>query len=288
MTIGQAHMDGGSCCAKTWSLSSVQKAYVSLALALVLSSAGVTAASARTASDEATAKDPYEKLNRFIFFGNGMADFLVIRPLSITFKRVMPRPIRNGLHNGFTNMGEPVVIINEIFQGHGKKAVRTTLRFAENSTVGVAGLFDVASTNGLPHHDTDFGITLAHYGVKSGPYLVLPVLGPGTVRDGVGALVNIGIDPFTWSRFPQSEAVGYGRAIGNGLDQRAAADKDIKRIEATSTDIYASIRSYYLQNREAQITGGRLDVNALPSFDEAPTAPPSDAPAKALPTPPSS
>ncbi|MHB8286198.1 MAG: MlaA family lipoprotein [Caulobacteraceae bacterium] len=231
-------------------------------------------ASAKTATDEATAKDPFEKVNRGLFLANGGLDIVVIRPASMTYKRVMPRLIRTGLHNAFSNMGEPTVAMNDILQGHGKKAVVSIGRLAVNSTVGLGGLLDVASRNGLPHHDNDFGITLAKRGFPAGPYLFLPLLGPATTRDAAGYLLAIGLDPFTYLRFPGSTPIEYGKFVGIAFEQRADADKAIKAITATSTDDYASFRSAYLQNREAQITGGQVDVQSLPTFDDA--KPPSD------------
>jgi phospholipid-binding lipoprotein MlaA len=225
-----------------------------------------------------------------MFYVNGAFDFLLLRPAAMTYKRVMPRPIRTVLHNAISNIGEPVVAINDILQGHGKAARHTVTRFVTNSTIGLVGALDVATPAGMPHHNNDFGITLARYGVKSGPYLFLPILGPGTVRDGAGHLVDIGLDPMTWTRFTGSTALGYTRAIGGGLDQRAAADKQIKQLMATATDMYASIRSYYLQNREAQISGGKIDLETLPSFGDEPSPPPvapdAAAPAAAVAQPP--
>ena len=247
------------------------------ALTAVLGVAGcaliTSAAAAKTALDEASAKDPYERLNRVFFYANGALDFLVIRPAAITFKRTAPRPLREGLANAFSNMGEPTVAINDVLQGHGKAASHTVARFIANSTLGVAGLFDVAAANGLPHHDNDFGITLARRGVSSGPYLIVPVLGPATLRDAFGELGELLIDPFTYLRYPQSTAVGVARGVDIGLDQRAAEDKQIKTMVASATDIYASIRSYYLQDREGQIAGKRTDLQAMPNFDDAAPAP---------------
>ncbi len=245
-----------------------------------------SAAAAVMPRDEANAPDPYEKVNRVLFYANGALDFLVIRPAAITYKRVMPRFIRTGLHNAFSNMSEPTILFNDALQGHGKKAGRTLGRFAINSTLGLAGLVDVASTSGLRHHDNDFGITLARYGVKAGPYVFLPILGPATVRDGVGYLVTIGLDPFTYVRFPYSSPVFIGRTVGTGLDQRAAADKEIKAITANATDDYASIRSYFLQSRQADITGEHMDINALPDFGEPDKVKPAALPAPSAPTAP--
>jgi len=256
------------------------KAVACLALSVAAFALCAGPASAKTARDEANAKDPYQKVNRVLFLANGALDIAVIRPVAITYQRIMPRPIRTGLHNAFTNLGEPTVALNDIFQGHGKNAVHTIARLAENSTIGIGGLFDVAALNGLPHHDNDFGITLAKRGFRSGPYVFIPIIGPATARDAIGYLINIGIDPFTYLVFPASTPIEYGKFVGVGLEQRAAADKDIKEITATSTDIYASLRSYYLQNREAQITGETVDVQSLPSFGP-PT--PDNAPAPFIP-----
>ncbi len=254
-------------------------AWLALPLAAALLAAGP--AGAATMHDEATAKDPFEKVNRGLFFVNGGLDIVLIRPAAMTYRRVMPRLIRTGLHNAFSNMGEPTVAMNDILQGHGKNAVHTVARLAENSTIGLGGLFDVASKTGLPHHDNDFGITLAKRGVPAGPYLFLPVLGPATTRDAVGYVLTIGLDPFTYIRYPGSSPIDYGRFVGTVFEQRAAADKDIKAIVATSTDVYASFRSAYLQNREAEITGNKVDVNTLPSFG--PPAPSDSQPAQPKP-----
>ena len=258
------------------------KAALLLAASVATLSLTAQSAAAATARDEANAPDPFEKINRVIFYANGALDFLVIRPAASTYKRLTPRPIRNGLHNAFSNMSEPAILLNDALQGHGKKAVKTFGRFAENSTIGVLGLFDVASKSGLAYHDNDFGITLARWGVKSGPYIFIPIMGPATLRDGVGDLVNIGLDPFTYTRFPHSDAVYAGRTVETGLDQRMASDKDIKTIMATATDDYASIRSYFLQSREADIVGGKTgEITNLPDFG----APEPATPAVALPAP---
>jgi phospholipid-binding lipoprotein MlaA len=238
-----------------------------LAASLAALSLNAQSAVAATARDEASAPDPFEKINRVFFYANGILDFLVIRPAASTYKRLTPRPIRTGLHNAFSNMSEPAIVLNDALQGHGKKAVRTFGRFAENSTIGLLGLFDVASKSGLPFHGNDAGITLARWGVRSGPYIFIPILGPATLRDGVGDLINLGLDPFTYTRFPHSQAVYLGRTVETGLDQRMEADKDIKTIMATATDDYASIRSYFLQSREADIVGGKKgDITNLPDF----------------------
>jgi phospholipid-binding lipoprotein MlaA len=182
------------------------------------------AAQAKTSLDEAMAPDPFIKVNRLLFYVGGAIDFVLIRPAAMTYGRVMPRAVRTGLANAFSNMGEPTVAINDMLQGRGAAAARALARFAGNSTLGLAGLFDIATRAGLSHHANDFGVTLATYGVRSGPYVFVPVLGPATVRDLAGQLVDLGLNPLTYLHYPQSTAVGYGRAIGTGLEDRDASD----------------------------------------------------------------
>jgi len=225
-----------------------------------------------------TTSDPFESVNRVFFAVHGFLDVVILRPLAIGYKRIMPRPIRTGLHNAISNLSEPVVAANDILQGHGKKAARTLTRFVGDSTFGIGGLFDVATAAGLPHHGNDFGITLAHYGVKPGPYLFIPLLGPTTVRDGFGSLVDIGLNPLTYARYNGDTEVGAVSVVAGGLDLRAAQDKNLKALEASATDVYASLRSFYLQNRQSAITGGKINLDALPSFDD-PGAPPAATPA---------
>lgn len=214
--------------------------------------------------------DPFEGFNRAVFKFNQALDRALIRPLAITYVHVVPKPLRQGLHHAVVNLGEPVVAINDILQVRPRPAAQALTRFAANSTFGLFGLFDVAGKSGLPHHANDFGLTLARYGVKSGPYLFVPVVGPSTVRDGFGGLVNLGLNPLNYSRYPGDVAVGAGAFVSEGLYKRAQADADLKTLSASATDVYASLRSFYLQNRRAEITGGKIDLNALPDFDVGP------------------
>lgn len=223
--------------------------------------------------------DPWEGMNRRFFALNTYLDRVAFRPLSVGYKRITPRPIRAGLHNAFANLGEPLVAVNDLLQGRLSDFGRSTGRFVANSTVGLAGLVDVAARGGVPHHDNDFGLTLARVGrVKPGPYLFIPLRGPTTLRDGVGQGVDVALNPFTWIGYPHDTDVGIGSVVIGGLDARASADKDLKRLADMSTDEYATLRSVYLQNRQSQVTGKAADVNALPSFDD-PGAPQAGAPA---------
>ncbi len=226
------------------------------------------------ATGVAGASDPFEGLNRAFFGVHQFLDRVLIRPAAIGYKRIVPGPVRRGLGNAISNLGEPAIFVNDILQGHGKKAGRTLARFAGNTTVGLAGLIDVATPAGLAHHPNDFGITLAHYGFKAGPYIFVPVVGPTTMRDAIGGAAGLVLNPLVYARYPGDAAVGATSVVAGGLQTRADADGELAALEASATDTYASFRSYFLQNREAEVTGGKLDVKTLPDFGDQPTEPP--------------
>jgi len=222
--------------------------------------------------------DPFEGFNRKVFAFNQMLDRRFIRPVAVFVHHATPRVIRSAMSNFLSNLGEPLVAVNDGLQGRPVTAVKTVARFAVNTTVGVAGVFDVAGKGDLPHHDNGFGLTLARWGVGPGPYLYLPVVGPNTLRDGFGSIADIAANPLTYTRdvVPTGASIGMGAATG--LNTRAVADRDLKALQAMSTDEYAALRSFYLQNRQAQVTGGKIDLNALPDFDD-PDAGPATTPA---------
>lgn len=225
--------------------------------------------------------DPWEGLNRGLFGLHEFLDTTIFRPAAIAYKRIIPAPARKGLSNAISNLGEPAVAVNDALQGHGKKAGMTMTRFAGNSIFGLAGILDVATPAGLPHHDNDFGLTLARYGIKPGPYLFVPLVGPTTLRDAAGGAAALVLNPLVYARYSGDDAVGATTIIAGGLQTRADADGDLKTLYASATDPYASIRSYYLQSREAKVNGGTLDIQALPDFDAPQAATGSAAPAPA-------
>lgn len=262
----------------------------------ILASAGVShaqtglthaAAPAAAPAPSPSDADPWEGFNRRSYAFSQWVDRVAIRPGAIFYKRAVPRPIRSGLHNAFQNLGEPLVAVNDAIQVRPSDFARSSGRFVVNSTIGLAGLFDVMAHEGVPHHDNGFGLTLGRAGVRPGPYIYVPVLGPTTLRDGLGQGADVVLNPFTWINYPHRTAVGIGTGIAGGLDLRANVDDDLKRLKAMSTDDYATLRSFYLQNRQSQITGGVIDVDALPSFDDpaaAGTPPAAPAPGSASPT----
>lgn len=220
--------------------------------------------------------DPWEPFNRAVFSAFQTADRVAIRPAAIFYSRATPKPLQTGLRNAFRNLHEPIVFVNDVFQVRLHNAGVTLGRLALNSTVGVAGLFDPATGAGLPYHNNGFGTTLGRYGVPPGPYLF--GAGPTDLRDAIGSGVDILSDPLTWINFDGRLGFGISRGVVSALDERAEADPQLKALTAMSTDEYASLRSLYLQNRAAEITGGQVNINDLPSFGDEPATPAPQAP----------
>ncbi len=214
--------------------------------------------------------DPYENLNRKSYALFRYLDRVAIRPASVFYAHALPHPVRTGLHNAIQNVGEPVIFFNDVLQLHPKAAAQSLGRLAINSTIGIGGLADPATASGIPYHQNGFGTTLGRYGVPPGPFIFIPVLGPSDVRDLIGSGVDSASDPLTWINYTGRFAVNAGRTIVGGLDTRANADPQLKQIDAMATDSYATLRSLYLQNRQAQVTGGQVNVNDLPDFGPAP------------------
>lgn len=218
-----------------------------------------------------TEGDPFEGLNRQLFRLHKGLDRFVVRPVAITYKRVTPRPLRVGLRNVINNLGEPITFVNDVLQLKPKRAGQTVARFAVNSTVGVGGLFDVATAMKVERHEEDFGQTLGRYGAGPGPYIFIPVLGPSSLRDSVGRAVDVVVNPLAIDDLDITAETRTGIAVADGIDTRAQLDPALKEVERTATDEYATLRSAYWQNRKAAIADGQTKVDELPDFDELPT-----------------
>ena len=212
--------------------------------------------------------DPFEKVNRRFYIINRGIDRAILRPAALGYEKITPGPLRRGLHHLIANLGEPLVFLNDLLQLKIAKAAKTVVRFATNSTVGLGGLVDAATSAGFEHHDNDFGTTLARYGIPSGPYVFLPLLGPSTVRDLIGSGVDMAANPLKVPKFEGLRAVKTTSIVLGGLDQRASAETDLEAIDSMGTDTYATMRSLYLQNRLAEINGAPVTVDTLPSFDD--------------------
>ena len=210
-------------------------------------------------NDSQIVKDCFESVNRGIFAFNQGLDKVIFKPLSKGYRK-LPQPIRSGTSNVLSNLGNVVTIPNNILQGQIKDAGINSLRLILNSTLGIAGIFDVASYYGLEKNDKeDYGQTLGTWGVGEGCYFVLPVLGPTTIRDSIGSLANVmGGDAWynvTVANDTQyfNEADYYLSRVMSGVDFRAKNLESFDSLEKTSIDLYASIRSLYLQDRNRKI-----------------------------------
>jgi phospholipid-binding lipoprotein MlaA len=233
--------------------------------------------------------DPFERVNRKFYAASQVIDRAIFRPIAGLFGKT-PGVLRRVIHNVTTNLSEPVVFVNDMLQGHVVTAPVTLGRFVINSTLGVAGMADVAGRTGIPHHDNGFGTTLGRWGVRPGPYIFLPVLGPSNARDTVGTLGDFLLNPLNWVHYNGEVAVGVGVGVMSGLQARYEAQPRLESIRATSTDPYATLRSFYSQNREGEIRG-QTEPAELPEFDiptdeSAPAGelPPSETPSVEEPT----
>ncbi len=218
----------------------------------------------------AEVSDPFEGLNRVMFFiGDGL-DTMFLRPISVAYTTFIPKPIRTGVDNFMSNVATPVTLSNDLFQGEWERAGTTAKRFLINSTVGIGGLLDVAAKQGLPGHTEDFGQTLAVHGVGSGPYLFIPILGPATPRHLAGRFVDLFTDPWTYILFKKPTLVRLAPTAVVSISARGDADAALTSIKETSPDYYSSIKNLYSQSRRNAINNGRVDDNDLvdiPEFD---------------------
>ena len=191
--------------------------------------------------------DPLEPINRAILGFNFFIDDIAISPIVKTYKFIAPDPVEKGVSNFFGNLKEPIRAISFIFQGEFLKSLNSAGRFSVN-TITSLGTFDLASRVGMTKNETDIGLTLAKGGISSGPYLVLPILGPSNLRDLSGDIVEFVIDPVS-NNIPNREYV----SIGDGLNSRAEVDEEIDLIRDSSSDRYEMLKSIYYQNRNSQI-----------------------------------
>jgi phospholipid-binding lipoprotein MlaA len=204
--------------------------------------------------------DPLEPSNRVMFGANETVYRFVFDPLADVYGFVVPRPVRRSVLRFFENLGEPAVFINEVLQLNPERAGLTSARFVVNTTVGVAGLFDPARRVGLPRNQTDFGETLGVYGIGHGWYLVIPLLGPSSVRDLVGDLVNGFMHPQNYFLAYAPQAI---LATSSGFSRYEASRSDLDALRESSVDFYTAMRSAYLMQREAEVRAARADSPVL-------------------------
>jgi phospholipid-binding lipoprotein MlaA len=204
--------------------------------------------------------DPAEPTNRVIYVIDDKLDHAILKPVARAYHAVLPTPVRDSVHNVLANLGSPVLLANDMLEGKPRRAGDTAMRFLINSTLGVAGLFDVASKWGYPKHDADAGMTLALWGVPAGPFIYLPLLGPSGVRDTAGYALNVAADPFIWvGQGTTVVALRATRIVVRGIDERDRNSDTIDKTKATALDPYAAFRGLYQQHRQYEINQTRDD-----------------------------
>ncbi len=215
------------------------------------------------------AEDPWENLNRGTFAFNQKFDKYLLAPLAKGYRLILPTEIRTGVRNILSNLSEPWSSINSALQGDFKNTGSTLARFVINSTIGILGIFDVAKEIGFEKQKEDFGQTLAVHGVGPGPYLMLPFLGPSTVRDALGKVTSLYADPITLAleRNNKDEWIWIGMAL-KGIDFREQNLEKIDNLNETSVDFYATLRSLYLERRNSMIRNQNIDeTDPFQEFD---------------------
>jgi phospholipid-binding lipoprotein MlaA len=197
-------------------------------------------------------RDRFERFNRGVYKFNDALDRGVARPVARAYVKVTPRPVRTGVTNFFANLTSPTTIVNQLLQGKLRGFGTDTTRLVVNSVFGLGGLFDPATKMGLEAGDEDFGQTLGRWGLSSGPYLVLPVLGPSSIRDGVGEVADRFSDPRSYL---EDDVTRYGLTVFGLVNTRARL-LDTDAVLARSFDPYAFVRNAYLQRRQFQVYDG--------------------------------
>ena len=210
--------------------------------------------------------DPFEPFNRVSFNATLALDKAVLGPTALVYRRALPAFLRDSLRNFLNNLDSPVILANDVLQGKFQDGIDDFGRVLFNSTFGIAGIFDFASELGFQKHNEDFGQTLAVYGVGEGPYLFVPLLGPGNPRDVVGWVVDLAFDPVTYAQWREKFLWQAGRTTIDFVDLRARNIETLDEIEKTSLDYYASVRSLYRQSRNNEIRNGATEVQDLPDF----------------------
>src|SRR5271163_3258811 len=226
--------------------------------------------------------DPLEPLNRKTFALNQFLDAALLRPAAKAYVFVVPEDARQAIHHMLDNMKEPTLFFNHLLQGEFRRAGITAGRFAVNTTVGFVGMVDVMTLSGIERQSADFGQTLFVWGVPSGPYLILPILGPTNPRDAVGSAVDSYADPATILANEHGVTeLTTSRFIVGGVEERARVLDVLDDLEKNSVDFYAELRSLTQQHREAELRHGKAP-NAVPGLYDDPGQPatPPTAPAK--------
>jgi phospholipid-binding lipoprotein MlaA len=207
-------------------------------------------------------RDPLEPVNRKVFVFNRVADEYVLQPLARGYAQ-LPQAVQDGVHNFANNFAEPKVLVNDVLQGNGQRAMNTVGRFTLNTIFGVAGVFDTAGRMGLPHHQADFGQTFGVWGIGAGPIVEWPLLGSANSRDSVGRVANFMFSPFG-DNSDTVAAISTANTVGSTVDQRAEALPLTDKLE-NQADYYSALRDYVAGERARRVAegkDGRVDATA--------------------------
>jgi phospholipid-binding lipoprotein MlaA len=212
-----------------------------------------------------TKGDPLEGLNRTVFKFNDKVDQYALKPVAKGYVYITPQPVRDSVTNFFSNIGDVYIAANNLLQLKITDGVEDIMRIVINTTFGVGGLFDVATLANLPKHDNDLGLTLGHYGVPAGPYLVLPLFGPSTVRDGIGEIGEYFVNPLT---YVHPDSVSWALYGVNLINTRANLLNASDVLEGAALDKYSFVRNAYLQRRNYLLTQGKGGNASLPDYGD--------------------
>lgn len=210
--------------------------------------------------------DPYEPINRKIYAFNMKFDAVVLKPPARVYVAMIPAPVRAGINNVYNNVNMLPTVANDILQADWNCVIKDTWRFIANTTLGIGGIFDPASTFGLPPHSNDLGLTFAKWGDKKSPYIMIPFLGPSTIRDGMGLMFDYTF--FTPYPYLNSDAFLYSVLAIRYVDLRSQM-LDTERLMADAIDKYSFMRDAYLQHRNYLINGEQQDDGSLYVEEEA-------------------
>lgn len=255
-----------------------QRALAALTVALSLGALGGCAT-----TGPANPRDPWEPFNREIQGFNDNLDRVLLKPVATAYVNTVPPLIRTGVSNFFNNVSDAWSAVNSLLQGRLQDAEENLARFHVNTMFGLLGIFDVASDLNIERHREDFGQTLGRWGVPPGPYLVLPVLGPSTLRDGLALTVDRRYDLVRQIHDPDTRTVLTGVRL---VDRRANLLNTVNVLEGAAIDRYAFTRDAYLQHRRAEILNGEEDQEIPPPLPDESLEPPAAAPQPSPATPP--
>jgi phospholipid-binding lipoprotein MlaA len=223
--------------------------------------------------------DPFEPMNRAVFNFNDGLDRYVAVPVAKGYQKVTPQPLRTAVSNFFSNLGDLTNAANALLQLKITDATEDIVRFAFNSTFGLGGLLDWATPAGLPKHHQDFGLTLGHWGIPSGPYLVLPLFGPSTVRDSMGLIVDVKFNPLNYMEPALRNPLYVLQFVSVRSDLLGASDL----LQQAALDKYSFVRDAYTQQRRARLRGTSDNAAPLPNYDDQGDSGASSAPAAGAP-----